>query len=812
MSKSKQKYSYIFPYEKPRISQEKGMKVVDKAAVKGGIVTMEGACGTGKTLTALTPYISKVRESGNGIERTFIVTKVKQQMKAFQDEVDKINENLDDEHNPITAITLVGVSDLHPFVEQGLITSDFYSAIDTYRENTRMLVEDSNYSFSELYTHARDNSGPNDEYAYAAEIPEVNGVRFDPYYAKYRADYEQDADDEDILEMIPFDTETAGLLSAERLRTICAENGYCPHSIMRIALPYMELIIGNYTHVFDEKTVNRITNPVLDSETLMIIDEAHNLAPRVREFLSKSASLTSIQKAITEIREVRAVYQLAKLTEGEVNTIMSAVETGETDSIAVGDNADLAKELQSVLSSNGTVLKKSDDIMDSRNEVRSVIDDLRISPIEIEDYIKYLNDLSMVISKQVESASPIDEETSIQLRDPEKPDYDKISDWTELNPSHSLKSLGKAGLIGKAVELSRSKLVDSNDTPRTRARSVGELLTAWYEKDHISYYRAIEIDEKFKLTGYEEHPWQDDYSAKLTLHNCIPKDEISAKLDLFHSSTLMSATLEPLDIFTKTTGIDKLEEDSGRPVYKCQYGLNFPRENRDTIAVPARKFKYNNRENAFTRFGPNTGNKTRKEYRDVVFDICRNTQGNSLVVMPNYKEADWIGSLLENSKIYDSKDVYIDESSTDAATSKMREDFFSSDNAVLVTGARGTLIEGIDYIEDRLHSVVVCGVPITNTSSDYMTAIQAAYDAEFDILNGFTLAFTIPAVWKTRQAMGRVIRTDEDRGTRTIVDSRYVSDDWDSVKEFLSDGEKREMKIVEPEDVGNEIDSFWNGN
>lgn len=808
----KQNTDKLFPYDEPRKAQIEGMKIINKAVENNGIVPMEGACGTGKTLTALVPSLSYALDDMTVPQRVLIVTSVKQQMAAFQDEIRRINENSDDSVDTVTALTLVSVPDLHPYVEQGVIDDNDYSSIDKLREGTRILEEEYRYSFQDLVQEAEYHAESSDKYAYSTSIPELKDIEYDPYYAKYRSEkeYYDENENKDIIDMIPFDTNSAGLLTAEKLREICASNGLCPHSIMRVALEFVDVVIGNYNHIFDPKTVDRVTSPIINDESIVIFDEAHNLAPRVRNFLSKDASLNSIFRAESEIREISLIYEFSRLSKSEVTRIINDASQGNNSSNLDGDYEKLSKRLQVSIKENGTILNKYQDILEAREEVRKVMDKMKLYPDELDTYADYLSDIQTFISKKVEQSQPIDEESSIQLRDPSTPDYDDLTTWTNLG-MHSNKIMKNAKTIGEVVDAARNEYTNSSINTQTSAKSVGKLLTAWHKKGHKRYYRAIEIEERYQILLEPEESWQGDYKAKLTLHNCIPRDEISSVIDKFHATTLMSATLEPIDIYNKTVGINILE-DNGRPIYQCQYGLSFPVDNRDTIGISATKFNYSNRGQAFKNYKPNKSNSTRKEYNDIIYDIVFNTPGNTLIVMPNYEEAEWIGSLLDDEYHSPADKILIDKSSSNEETSKLKKEFFRSDNAVLTTAAGGTLIEGIDYVGDRLNNVIVCGVPLDNISSDYMKAVRAAYDAVFDG-DGFTLAFTIPAVWKTRQAMGRVIRTDEDVGTRIIIDERYIEDksrkNWDSVKRFLSDDEIDEMNIVGQNNISSYINEFW---
>lgn len=814
MSKLSTPYETLFPYDEPRDSQIDGMNTIGEAAETGGIVTMEGACGTGKTLTALVPYLSHVRNSSSDAERVLIVTSVKQQMEAFQDEVTRINNSLSDGVRPITALTLVGLPDVHPFVEQDVITDNPYERIDTLRENARNIVADYDCEYEDLYHNAADLADNNDQYAYPDYIPTYEDIEYDPYYAKYRAKH--DPEESEVVDIIPFDTQYAGLITVDVLRDICGRQGLCPHSMMRLALDHVDLVIGNYMHAFDPVTVKRMTNPIIDEGTLAVFDEAHNLVPRVREFLSKQSSVGSLTKTQDELTEVALLAELGRYDKETVKQIAQAVKVDESASTTVSGHEETIETIQYLIGDvSGSLVSSLDSIdefMSARDTAAKLVDSIDLTPEKIREYRDYLDSLTSVVSEEIERNQPLTEDDSIQLRDPEDPQTDKLTDWTQLNTNYSGNPMKKAGEIGAVVGQVRDEVIESSDTAKSSARATGDVLSDWYEKDHIHYYRSIEIEPRYDRLSSPEYRWQEDFRAELKLHNCIPRDEIAEALETFDSTVLMSATLEPMDVYHHTTGIAKLEEE-GRPVYKCRYGLAFPDENRVTLGVPATKFKYDNRGPAFTKRGANTDNPTREEYRDTLMDIVNSTPGNVLIVMPSYTEAEWIGSILEKSYWCDVDEVFIDESSSNRETTELKEDFFNSDNSVLVTGARGTLIEGVDYIGDRLSATVVCGVPIMNTTSDYKQAIKAAYDTVFEDMedvNGFTLAFTIPAVWKARQSIGRVIRTKEDIGARILMDERYMNPDaWDSVHNYLSPSEQDEMRHMQPEDVEMRLDAFW---
>jgi DNA excision repair protein ERCC-2 len=102
-----------------------------------------------------------------------------------------------------------------------------------------------------------------------------------------------------------------------------------------------------------------------------------------------------------------------------------------------------------------------------------------------------------------------------------------------------------------------------------------------------------------------------------------------------------------------------------------------------------------------------------------------------------------------------------------------------------------------------------------------MEAVQAAYDAAFggedapgdstanrgstgDEGAGWRYAVEIPTVRKTRQALGRVVRSPEDFGARILLDKRYTQAAEVDMRDYAVRGtfpaeERAEMLDVQPD-------------
>jgi DNA excision repair protein ERCC-2 len=203
---------------------------------------------------------------------------------------------------------------------------------------------------------------------------------------------------------------------------------------------------------------------------------------------------------------------------------------------------------------------------------------------------------------------------------------------------------------------------------------------------------------------------------------------------------------------------------------------------------------------------------TRRQYARVLEATVAETPGNVLIAMPSYAEAGWAAATLRAAKecgTIPDRPILRDEPSSNAETEALKREFFAGGAnvpKVLVTGLRGTLVEGVDYDGERLAAAVVCGVPIAPSGSGSQQAIRFAYEAVFGEERGYEFAFTVPALRRARQAIGRVIRGERDVGVRLLVDGRYATERGrGAVRDLLPAHEREEFRIV-PRHRGSDVD------
>jgi DNA excision repair protein ERCC-2 len=274
----------------------------------------------------------------------------------------------------------------------------------------------------------------------------------------------------------------------------------------------------------------------------------------------------------------------------------------------------------------------------------------------------------------------------------------------------------------------------------------------------------------------------DEVYGRAELYTCIPRAVTAELFSEVSATVLMSATLRPFDVTQGVLGLDDPET--------MAYGLAYPEANRRTLAVDVPPL-----------FSSERGNpETQRVVADTLADVLRFTPGNTLAFFPSYAEAERYYERLRGRV---GTELWLDGSDVD--TEAIRRKLVASDDGALFTSLWGTLAEGVSFDDDDARTVAVVGVPYPHLS-ERMEAVQDAYDRAYSEKEaGWRYGVEIPTVRKTRQALGRVIRSPDDFGVRLLLDRRYTRESRDmgryGVRSSFPTEERTEFVDVAPEKV-----------
>jgi Rad3-related DNA helicase len=214
-----------------------------------------------------------------------------------------------------------------------------------------------------------------------------------------------------------------------------------------------------------------------------------------------------------------------------------------------------------------------------------------------------------------------------------------------------------------------------------------------------------------------------------------------------------SATLSPLSYFREMFG-------GGEDDYVIRMPSPYEKDQLDVFVQPL-STRFRDRE------------KTIEPITDMIMDLVEKRPGNYLVFFPSYRYmSDVYERLLEED--LDFRPIVQHPSMTEEEREEFLTNFDGVHDKSLVGFAvmGGIFSEGIDLKGDRLTGAIIVGVGLPQVGLERDT--MKSYFQESG-KNGYDFAYVYPGMNKVLQAGGRVIRSEEDRGTLVLVDDRFLT-------------------------------------
>lgn len=264
---------------------------------------------------------------------------------------------------------------------------------------------------------------------------------------------------------------------------------------------------------------------------------------------------------------------------------------------------------------------------------------------------------------------------------------------------------------------------------------------------------------------------------------CIdPSSFINKSLFHFLGTLFFSATLTPIDYFQK---------------------VNLNRDGFKTISLPS-PFNPNNffliiNDNISIKYKDR--DKTLEEVAKEINIFVSKKVGNYLIFVPSFEYS----RKIEKYFINDNRFVF----QTATMTNKDKDEFLANfkenpqESRIGVCVISGSFAESIDLTGDRLIGVVVVGVGLPQVNFENNLVKDFYIQKE---MNGYEFAYMNPGINKVLQALGRVIRTQNDKGSALIIDSRYAQSHYFSI---LKDRYKNYTKIKDSNGLIKALNSFY---
>ena len=289
----------------------------------------------------------------------------------------------------------------------------------------------------------------------------------------------------------------------------------------------------------------------------------------------------------------------------------------------------------------------------------------------------------------------------------------------------------------------------------------------FYSERFLLYYDKSEEDQVLRLFCLDASRFLSDTMSRL------------------NSTVMFSATLSPIQYYVDVLGGDKVLSPT------LSLTSPFPKENLKLLIAPKISTRYKNRD------------KTYVDVANYISAFVSAKKGNYFIYLPSYE---YLNNLMNYINLPGDVDVYIQEKEMSEKEKNEFISHFKKDNKrtiiafAIIGGAFG---EGIDLVGDSLIGVCIVGIGLPRINYESNEVIEYYKDSE---INGFNYAYTYPGMNKVMQAVGRLIRSETDKGVALLIDERYCWNDYRIL--FKKEWEDYEL-VYSEEEVKESLQKFF---
>ena len=536
-------YMRYFTKQSCYLNQAEAMEKINSALLQEKIVLFEGACGTGKTLSALAPALN-VRMKLNKI--VIIVTNVHQQMVQFVNEAKEISQN-----NNIKTIVFKGKTSMCPenldYDECKLKGENTYDLLEFERE-----VSSKEKELKDAYEKYKRTKDPS---LYALR----NELEKEVEEARKKAQSLRAHSCPKLYEVLKFEGNEfsswlfSDVRSPEEVMEYADDRDMCGYELLKKELKNTELLICNFHHVLSAEIFMTLLKWLeRDPEDIILIfDEAHNIEASARSHSSVMLTELTIEKALSEVGEIPEPGNYPAFGAG----------SGSGNGIPLDQDYTVRLFAKRLFSCLLTALRDTYDSklkFGEKNRLGKNWQDIQISdPYERLDILK-----------------------ARFLRDAKKEGFED-----EEKVLIQLREIGEFGGRLEEIYAENYKKGLLSVPKRSQIRYVADFLSSYLVlSDRQNYYPILNVRRDLK---------SDRVVGRVELFTCIPKNVTQPLLDSVYAAVLMSATLRPFEMMKSTLGVS-------REVEEISYGTTFPRERRLTLAVSVPPLFSKNRDSPET--------------------------------------------------------------------------------------------------------------------------------------------------------------------------------------------------------------------
>ena len=431
------------------------------------------------------------------------------------------------------------------------------------------------------------------------------------------------------------------------------------------------------------------------------------------------------RKALLGKFDVVVAPYIHVLSDGIREYFLDNLGSDGSDLVMIVDEAhniiDTARQQESFSIPVGMVLNAYDELTSFRNE------QMAYPEITVKDF---LNELKKIIRDLAEAKLPGNTNEALV----------STSDITDrLIEKFGLNREKLSTIIENIIQIGQERtdaLREYGEHRISEILTLGVSLKRWIDSKDDKFVRTIKKDEKGPII----------HAA------CIDPFDVIQFILSVKGVIHMSGTLQPLVQYGKIMCLP-----IGTPLKI--YPSPFPPENRSVVYVSDVTTRYNDL---------NSNAMIRRRIEDYIVNLCNTVNKNTIVFFPSYRLMRETRNNIEHRII---KRMYWEEQKNPKATNDALTTFRNNRNGVFFSVMGGSVAEGIDFPGDELCFSIIVGLPYPPPSLE-MTAMSDMFDIRYGKGSGWSFASETPMLRKIQQAIGRMIRTETDRGMAVVLDSR----------------------------------------
>jgi DNA excision repair protein ERCC-2 len=265
-----------------------------------------------------------------------------------------------------------------------------------------------------------------------------------------------------------------------------------------------------------------------------------------------------------------------------------------------------------------------------------------------------------------------------------------------------------------------------------------------------------------------------------------PSRQLAQRLEGFHSVIAMSATLQPMAFYRQMLGFSSERTD------QASFPSPFPKENRRIIVVPTVSTTFRARAAHYGRIA------------NVIATTAAAKPGNYMALFPSYDFLRGVcGRLTEGPWELLVQEPKMTEQQRLVLLGGLRE----PQPPKLVLAVQGGLFaEGVDYPGETLSGVIIVSPALPQVSFE-RELMREFYEAHYG--DGFGFAYLYPGMNRVIQSVGRLIRSESDRGVVVLVCQRFAQTQYSTL--FPPDWSGSMADSRAGYNLAEELASFWRG-